>query len=520
MPVWSSKKARVLIFGTGSGGINFYKSSRRRLRILGFVDNNSQRQGQKLFGKLIYAPHELAQLTFDKVIIASDYYVEIYPQLIGLGLTKTQVEIFHQQAIQNTSVFQRLRSVATEQFLERMYRRKGWVSDLLFALFSRTSSGKQQGLERLPLQWLDQTDEFKVHVFRPALAGQVQGPRFLGQQVPPTKVTLPEVALHHLRQGQVASVSRSVILPDGRLFIERITTVEHHKADYSVAHVVYHGKGLALVRVNEPAQIEKGILINGCSEMNYYHWVLEVLSQLQFIAELPERYTDYPILISGRSRNIPSIRALIDSFGIDRPFIYLDTLQTYRVDDLLFITAPNNMIANFKHSVENTTASTYARAESIQFLREKALSLAQGVPSTERPKRVFLARKGYLRQYNQNEIIDLLRPHGFTSVYMEDLDISRQVAIMASAEMIVGPTGAAWTNIMFASKGTQALCWMAEEYGNLSCFSNLAAIVGVEMDFLTYPTGARNSRELYYRSYHLDATKVRAWIEQRVGRLK
>lgn len=516
MPVWSNKKARILIFGAGSGGVNFYKSCRGRFRVLGFVDNSSQKQGQRLFGKPVYAPGELAQLDFDKIIIASDYYVEIYPQLISQGIPDSKVDIFHQQASTSTSIWQRARIAGGVQFHEWMCRGEGWVSDIAFALFSRTGSGKQHTLKRMRLQWLDETTEFKVHVFRPALPGQVQGPRFIGKKVAPTAITFPEVALHRLRQGQIASVSRSVILPDERLFIERITTVKHRNADYSVSHVVYHGKRLALVRTHEAEQIEKGIVINGCSEVNYYHWVLEVLSQLQFIAELPDRYHDYPILISARSQTIPSIRTLIDSFGIDRPFIYLDNLLTYRVDDLLFITAPNNMIPNFKDGVENTTESNFARPESIQFLRANALSLTQGISTAELPKRVFLARKGFLRHYNQTEIIDLLQPYGFINVYMEDLDVSRQVAIMANAEMIVGPTGAAWTNIMFASQGAQALCWMAEEYGDLSCFSNLAAIVGVDMEFLTYKTGARTSRELYYRGYHVDAAKVREWIEHRL----
>ncbi len=514
MATWFKQKARILIFGTGAGGVNFYKTCRGRFQVQGFVDNNVQKQGQHLFGKLIYAPRELVNLDFDTVIIASDYHAEIYPQLLALGICETKIDIFHHQFRQQTSAAQRLRSRLWGQVQELICWREGWISDLAFALFSRSNSGQRRTLKRLRLQWLDQTDEFKAHVFRPALAGVVQGPRFIGQNIQPTPITFPEVALHRLRQGQVGSVSRSAVLPDGRVVIERITTVKPRNADYSVAHVVYHGKELALVRVDEPELIEKGILVNGCSETNYYHWVLEILSQLQFVAELPEQYAGYPVLISKHSQTIPSIRALIESIGIDRPFVYLDTLPTYKVDDLLFITAPNNMIPNFKNSVGNLTNSNFARPESVEFLRQHAMSLTQDIDATTLPKRVFLARKGFLRRYNQAEVINLLQPYGFVSVAMEELDVSQQVALMANAEVIIGPTGAAWTNIMFASKGAQALCWMAEEYGDLSCFSNLATIVGVDMEFITYPTGAHDSRELYYKGYHLDVGQVKAWLER------
>lgn len=59
--------------------------------------------------------------------------------------------------------------------------------------------------------------------------------------------------------------------------------------------------------------------------------------------------------------------------------------------------------------------------------------------------------------------MDALSVFGFTFVYMEDLSFCEQVSLMAQAEIIVGPTGAAWTNIIFASPGTKALCWMARD---------------------------------------------------------
>lgn len=135
----------------------------------------------------------------------------------------------------------------------------------------------------------------------------------------------------------------------------------------------------------------------------------------------------------------------------------LENITSYQVADLLLISAPNNMIPNFKGAAQNSASSGFVRPESIHFLREKALHLAHDIPISELPKRVFLARKGFLRHYNQAEILKLLEPYGFTCVYMEEQDINHQVAIMANAEVIVGPTGAAWTNLIFASK-TLAPC--------------------------------------------------------------
>ena len=513
--MWSKQKERVLVFGASVGGVNFYKSQSKRYEVLGFVDNSEQKHGQQLLGKVIHAPAELNQLSFDRIIIASDYYREIFPQLIGLGIDDAKIDIHH-PSMEASSLGQRLRYRFWIMFLELICLRPGMLSDVLWKHYLKCRTGIKKQVKRFNLQWLDTTDEFKVHVFRPAVPGVVQGPRYVGQSVAPVKVTLPEVALHRFRQGLVGSVSRSVLLPDQRVVQERVTTTTPGNADYSVGDMIFHGRRLALVAVGEPVPVDKGILINGISEGNYYHWVVEVLAQLQFVAELPAQYADYPILISGNSQKIPSIKAMIDGLGITRPFIYLQTQLNYRVDDLLWIDAPNNMIPNFKASHGYHTIDNFGRRESVEYLRENALSLVAGIDMTGLPKRVFLARKGFLRRFNQQDVIELLEPYGFTCVYMEDLDVHQQVAIMANAEVVVGPTGAAWTNIMFASTGTQALCWMAEEYGDLSCFSNLAAIVGVDLEFVRYRTGAHNSHELYYKEYLLDVSVVSAWLKQHV----
>lgn len=513
MFVWSKKKERILVFGAGSGGVNYYNGHRRRYDVLGFLDNNAQRHGERLIGKLIYAPQELAQLEFDRIVIASDYYAAIYPQLINLGVPWSKIDIHH-PGLAPVSRIMRLRSCLRVLLLESICHSPELISDALLAVFRKWEPGHAKALKRYKLHWLDSSDEFKVHVFRPSMPAEVQGPRFVGREVGAERITLPEVALHRFRDGLVGSVSRSVVLADERAVVERVTTTTPRNADYSVGDLFFHGKSLVLMQCGKVESVDKGILINGGREGNYYHWVVEILSQLQFIAELPEAYRDYPILISANSQKIPSIKALVESEGITRPFIYLETQHKYRVADLLLITAPNNMIPNFKNSNGNTTNSNFARPESIQYLCKSGLSLAAGIAMADLPKRVFLARKGHLRRYNQQDVVDLLEPYGFVSVHMEDLDVHQQVAIMANAEVVLGPTGAAWTNIMFASPGTQALCWMAEEYGDLSCFSNLAAIVGVDLEFICYRTGARTSLELYYRDYTLDCSAVRAWLQR------
>jgi capsular polysaccharide biosynthesis protein len=525
MAAGSGNKPRILIFGTGSGGVNFYKSYRQRYQVLGFLDNSLQKHGQRLFGKTIHAPQSVHTLAFDKIIIASDYYREINQQLLDeLAVDEQRIGFSHAETPQPPSRFKQWRQHLIRLSHKRLCEKPGLGSAIFHGLFSLTHGNSAKPvLKRLPLRWLDTLHDNKVHVFRPDRPDKVQGPRVFGEQVAPVDIQLPEVALYHFKHAQACSVSRSVVLRDEQLgeqlIVERVLTATMDNADYGNGHLLYHTDSHGLIIQHPQVRLEKGVLINGLTETNYYHWIVEILSQLQFIAELPAHYADYPILISGFSQKIPSIKRYLATFNIDRPLVFLDAQVSYEVGDLLFINAPNNLIANLKNAAGNRTEDGFIRKESLDYLRSKGLPLASAIDVSTLPKRVFMARKHNLRTYNQADIFALLGPLGFTTVYMEELDFSQQVALMANAEVVVGPTGAAWTNILFASQGTRALCWMAEEYGELSCFSNLADKVGVDLDYIHYVAGTRDSRQLYSKEYCLDKHLVSRWARENLPAL-
>ncbi len=111
----------------------------------------------------------------------------------------------------------------------------------------------------------------------------------------------------------------------------------------------------------------------------------------------------------------------------------------------------------------------------------------------------------------------MLGLYGFTAVYIEDYSFHEQVVLVNQAEIIVGPSGAAWTNLVFANENAKALCWMSEETGDNACFSNLAHCVGIEMDFLTHKVNVSQTADTYHSSYTVDCDLIKEWIEQNLG---
>jgi capsular polysaccharide biosynthesis protein len=341
----------------------------------------------------------------------------------------------------------------------------------------------------------------------------VQPPRFVGTIAAPVPIRLPAVSAYRFASASVSSGSRSVILEKANtVVLERVTTATDVDGDYSQTDIYYHTAEHALVRTTKTETLPSGIIINCSNEVNYYHWMIDALAQLQFCEELPAAYADHPILISATSQKMEAVRSMIESIAPRRRMVFLKNLCTYVVTDLLYISQPNNMLPHLRHGSCYEARYAFARPESVLFLREKGLHLSRAIDTSNRPRRIILARRGSLRQYNQEELISMGQSYGFSPIYLEDMPFAEQVAIVANATMIIGPSGAAWTNLLFASSEARGLCWAAAEQGDASCFSNLAAIVGMKLDHLAYAGGTDNTRFLHSRAYQLDISKVETWM--------
>ncbi len=83
---------RLLLFGAGSLGVRSIEECRKiDAEILGFIDNNPSRRGEKLEGYPIYGPQDIRQFPDAYVLITSTYVDEIKEQLAVMGIKKVEV---------------------------------------------------------------------------------------------------------------------------------------------------------------------------------------------------------------------------------------------------------------------------------------------------------------------------------------------------------------------------------------------------------------------------------------------
>lgn len=86
------KSQRAIIFGAGDAGKCAYQYLQKEFHILGFCDNSSQKQGQRLHDLPVFSPSELSGMPLDRILIASEYFEQIAKQ-ISAQLPNVDIEV-------------------------------------------------------------------------------------------------------------------------------------------------------------------------------------------------------------------------------------------------------------------------------------------------------------------------------------------------------------------------------------------------------------------------------------------
>jgi len=387
-----------------------------------------------------------------------------------------------------------------------------------FFSFCRWKSNSRLNIRILPLVWMDRLTAQEKGLLRCGSEGIAYGPHYIGCAQSTERVDLPNIHYYVFERARVSGASSSVILNEKQVIIDRAIGPDQNKYDFAGGHIIAHGCDMCVVRLRKTEDIKKGIFLGGNGSSNYYHWIVEILAKLEFLPKLPAHYQRYPLLVSEDIVRVPSLRDTLHVFAKGHEITVLSKELQYVVEELIYINSPNNLPFNLFG--KQTFKCSYVTMDSlsIDYLRRMALQDALKTPALSKyPKKIFLHRKSGIRNYNQDEIFNYLSVYGFTEISMEDLSFLEQVRTIHHADYIIGPTGAAWTNLIFCRSGAKGLCWMASEFGDFSAYSSIAAMVGVDLRYLTYKAGLYSTRELYSKDYYLDLSMIEkglsAWKE-------
>jgi hypothetical protein len=197
---------------------------------------------------------------------------------------------------------------------------------------------------------------------------------------------------------------------------------------------------------------------------NYYHWLIEDMPRLLYLQEHYSMTAAFCLVDHALTSWQQDILLRLGS----------DPLRWRCVDFL----ASNK----FEHIIAPSLFSRNmcAHPTAIAMLRNRLVpDAASAMPCAG--KRIYLARKGGRiragRLTNEHEVIRLFEAAGFTAVNTGDLTFAQQIELFRDAEIIAGPGGAAFTNMIFAPADTKILV-LAPSGAQGETFVSIAAAIG------------------------------------------
>jgi predicted O-linked N-acetylglucosamine transferase (SPINDLY family) len=345
-----------------------------------------------------------------------------------------------------------------------------------------------------------------------APAGEVHlpWPLIFGQHHPQGRVAarLPEPLCRELRELEVVGGEGVVLATQTDEVLCDAARYPEDRVAMDSPLVIQRLKGHVLLR-NVPKlgeAIEKGIWLAGRGAHNYYHWMLEYLPRLRWLEDLPE-YDDWPLLVDeGLHGNLH--RALERLLKRPRNLIALRPQARQLVRRLLTLDSGVWMPLEFHPGALVSASDILFSSDALSYLRKSLM------PRPARGgRRFYLSRATgrYRRLVNDGEVQAVFRKAGFEPVDPECLSFDDQVELFSQADAIAGPTGAAFTNMIFAPKGCRILI-MYYAGAPFYYFSNLADALGHRLMYVLGEPVRDSHPILYQRDFALaPELALRAW---------
>jgi len=254
-----------------------------------------------------------------------------------------------------------------------------------------------------------------------------------------------------------------VSLPVSMHSIMGFVIQEAMPAPYVLTNPKYYGELLSL-RLKRKKQMREGVLLSMPWAHKFYHWMIDFLPRLM----LYDRYShlqDVPIIVP---KSAPKFVAESIRLAGYLPKVTFLEDGAYRFGKL--------------HLLSRLAHAEYVCPEAICWLNEK---LSTAASSSVFAKRLYISRRDAKIRFvsNEHELLDVLSEFGFEVVTMSGRPLPDQIRMFQTAECIVGPHGAAFSNLAFTTPGTIFIEFFCRGHF-CRCFNLISGIRKLRYGFL------------------------------------
>lgn len=208
--------------------------------------------------------------------------------------------------------------------------------------------------------------------------------------------------------------------------------------------------------------LETGIFCGSLAPHNWFHWLIDTLPTVRLASLLPEKFSDYPLILPDEALQRPNWLQSLDFVAPGRRIEWVQGHRFYRFQKLVILDGITG--AHPRPMGRPEAGRIWFHQEGLEsyadYVRQAFGTRLNRTESPRGPEKIFLGRKqGTSRRYNQEEAFSVASHYGYEYVEMEEVSFTDSLKLFLNAKSIVGPHGAGWANLLFTVDEPKGLLW-------------------------------------------------------------
>lgn len=332
------------------------------------------------------------------------------------------------------------------------------------------------------------------------------------------KGTYPAINAYLMKDAMVSAYSSQIVKND-KLLVSRQRLKLRRRIPSHGAGLGYYDRQHSVCSIRAAITFEKAIFLGGDGAYNWYHYVIECMSKAYLTKFLPDSYRDYPIIVPDEARHIKSFTEILNVLAPERKILTIGR-ETAHIRNLIVIDEISQGPFNL-YPGKWPVLSDYSQHESVlnAYFSELRHAFSPSPIATKRFRRIFIVRPDVRRNYNQDALVEIAKRFGFLCVSPETLSLREQAKIFSEASHIIGASGAAWVNMIFAPHSFRGLTWILPQYSEFCSYSMLAHLLNHDMRYLVAQPDCKimSTDDAYKASYTVSLEEFEAALVRLCG---
>ena len=325
---------------------------------------------------------------------------------------------------------------------------------------------------------------------------------------------LPEIALWRFNNGCLFGDSDMIILEGHKAIWPKYFNYNYNKSIVRDYNYKYEKSGvLSFKRFKKEKHFGTVFSLLGKYSRTWTHALVEYFPKLSVlqaaIDDSKERITvlvpDYKDL---QLKEI--IYGQLKKYDVDIEVIDLGV--TVVADTIYYMERPTKFT---DHEVSVAIGDQFVPKKTADVVKDMLVRpLVEKVERSSEYKKIYLSRRGGTGKgiLNYNEVEDYFKDKGFVLFEPHKVSLEEKIRIFQSAEIIVGPLGGAFTNLIFCKPGTKVLSFSNYQRVFENYLSMTTQYLGLEILYVTgYDVKIQNPAHC---SYYMPMERVEAAAKQ------